>query len=208
VLDLHVATNNTPGLRLEQTSAGGFTAQTWDMAGNEANFFVRDVTAGSRLPFRIRPGAPTSSIDIASSGNVGIGTASPAAKLHVAGGDVRVDGSVYQLSSRALKTDFVRFDPASLLDLVGKLDLGLWRYLHAPGGGRHFGPAAEDFHAAFGLGSNADSISLADMAGVALGAAQALKQELDERDARIEDLTERLERLERALQAQSAGAEE
>lgn len=77
VLDLHVATGNTPALRLEQNNSGGFTAQTWDIAGNEANFFVRDVTGGSRLPFRIRPGAPTSSIDIAASGNVGIGTASP-----------------------------------------------------------------------------------------------------------------------------------
>ncbi len=41
------------------------------------------MTSGSRLPFRIRPGAPTSSIDISSDGDVGIGTASPAAKLHV-----------------------------------------------------------------------------------------------------------------------------
>jgi hypothetical protein len=83
VLDLHVSTSNTPGLRLEQNNSGGFTAQTWDIAGNEANFFVRDVTGGSRLPFRIRPGAPTSSIDIAASGNVGVGTASPSARLHV-----------------------------------------------------------------------------------------------------------------------------
>ena len=64
VLDVHVNTSNTPAHRLEQNSSGGFTAQTWDIAGNEANFFVRDVTGGSRLPFRIRPGAPTSSIDI------------------------------------------------------------------------------------------------------------------------------------------------
>src|SRR5439155_3561427 len=60
---------------------GGFTAQTWDIAGNEANFFVRDVTGGSRLPFRIRPGAPTSSIDINASGNVGVGTSSPELRL-------------------------------------------------------------------------------------------------------------------------------
>jgi hypothetical protein len=77
VLDLHVATSNTPAMRLEQNNSGGFTAQTWDIAGNEANFFVRDVTGGSRLPFRIRPGAPTSSIDISADGDVGIGTASP-----------------------------------------------------------------------------------------------------------------------------------
>src|SRR3989440_5451856 len=85
VLDVHANTSNTPAIRLEQNNSGGFTAQTWDIAGNEANFFVRDVTGGSRLPFRIRPGAPTSSIDISASGNVGIGTASPVSKLDVAG---------------------------------------------------------------------------------------------------------------------------
>ncbi|MBC8030549.1 MAG: tail fiber domain-containing protein [Pyrinomonadaceae bacterium] len=85
VLDLHITTSDTPAHRLEQTNAGGFTAQTWDVAGNEANFFVRDVTGGSRLPFRIRPGAPTSSIDINALGNVGIGTASPDTRLSVLG---------------------------------------------------------------------------------------------------------------------------
>lgn len=75
VLDIHIATGNTPAIRLEQNTSQGFSAQTWDVAGNEANFFVRDVTGGSRLPFRIRPGAPTNSIDIAANGNVGIGIA-------------------------------------------------------------------------------------------------------------------------------------
>ena len=77
VLDLHVNTGNTPALRFEQNNSGSFTAQTWDVAGNEANFFVRDVTTGSKLPFRIRPGAPTSSLDISAVGNIGIGTGSP-----------------------------------------------------------------------------------------------------------------------------------
>jgi len=83
VLDIHANTSNTPAIRLEQNSGGGFTAQTWDIAGNEANFFVRDVTGGSRLPFRIRPGAPTSSVDISASGSVGVGTASPSFALDV-----------------------------------------------------------------------------------------------------------------------------
>lgn len=82
-LDMHVASGDTPAWRMEQNASGGFTPQTWDVAGNEANFFVRDLTGGSRLPFRIRPGAPTSSIDIAANGNVGVGTASPEVKLHV-----------------------------------------------------------------------------------------------------------------------------
>jgi hypothetical protein len=83
-LDLHVVTNDTPAIRFDQSNAGGFTAQTWDIAGNEANFFVRDLTGGSRLPFRIRPGAPTSSIDIAANGFVGFGVASPGAHIDIA----------------------------------------------------------------------------------------------------------------------------
>jgi hypothetical protein len=77
--------SDTPSIRFEQSSSSGFTAQTWDVAGNEANFFIRDVTGGSKLPFRIRPGAPTSSIDISASGFVGIGTASPTVKLDIVG---------------------------------------------------------------------------------------------------------------------------
>ncbi|HEX5884491.1 MAG TPA: tail fiber domain-containing protein [Pyrinomonadaceae bacterium] len=83
VLDMHANTSDTPAIRFEQNNTGGFSAQTWDVAGNEANFFVRDVTSGSRLPFRIRPGAPTSSIDIAATGRVGVGTASPSTSLHL-----------------------------------------------------------------------------------------------------------------------------
>ena len=94
VLDLHVTTNDTPAWRMEQSNAGGFQAQTWDVAGNEANFFVRDVTSGSRLPFRIRPGAPTSSIDVSADGDVGIGTGSPAERLDVVGGNIQTSGFV------------------------------------------------------------------------------------------------------------------
>jgi hypothetical protein len=104
VLDLHVTTTDTPAHRFEQTSAGGFTAQTWDVAGNEANFFVRDVTGGSRLPFRIRPGAPTSSVDISAAGNVGIGLPAPVSKLHVVG------TSAAPASSGATASGAVRLD--------------------------------------------------------------------------------------------------
>ncbi|HYX28717.1 MAG TPA: tail fiber domain-containing protein [Pyrinomonadaceae bacterium] len=86
VLDVHVNSTDTPALRMEQNNSGGFTAQTWDIGANEANWFVRDVTGGSRLPLRIRPGAPTSSIDISATGNVGVGTASPGRLLSVVSG--------------------------------------------------------------------------------------------------------------------------
>jgi len=85
VVENHIVDGDSPTVRLEQHGSSGFTAQTWDIAGNETNFFVRDVTNGSTLPFRIRPGAPTSSIDIAADGDVGIGTTAPngESQLHV-----------------------------------------------------------------------------------------------------------------------------
>lgn len=103
VLDLHINTSDTPAHRLEQNNSGGFTAQTWDVAGNEANFFVRDVTGGSRLPFRIRPGAPTSSIDISANGNVGIATSSPGTALDVSGNTLNL-GSDSGVSTRTNST--------------------------------------------------------------------------------------------------------
>ena len=83
VLRVHAAHGDSPGLRLEQTNASGFAPQTWDIAGNETNFFVRDATNGSRLPFKIQPGAATNSLVVANDGNVGIGTLNPQRELHV-----------------------------------------------------------------------------------------------------------------------------
>jgi hypothetical protein len=108
VLNFHIAATDTPAIRQEQTNGGGFTAQTWDIGANEANWFVRDVTGGSRLPLRIRPGAPTSSIDISASGNVGVGTASPAARLDVTGGDARMSSAGSKISWATTDTSVER----------------------------------------------------------------------------------------------------
>ena len=77
VVKLHIADGNSPVLRIEQDASSGFTPQIWDIAGNEANFFIRDVTNGSTLPFRIKPGAPENALFIAANGNIGLGTATP-----------------------------------------------------------------------------------------------------------------------------------
>ncbi|MEM7332179.1 MAG: tail fiber domain-containing protein [Chloroflexota bacterium] len=83
VVDVHVQSGNTPTVRLEQDGSSGFSVQTWDMAGNEANFFIRDTTNGSELPFRIYPAAPTNSLAIEASGDVGVGTNAPDAPIHI-----------------------------------------------------------------------------------------------------------------------------
>ncbi len=80
-----ITDGNSPSLRLEQDGSDGFTAQSWDVAGNETNFFIRDVTNGSKLPFKIQPNSPTNALTVRSSGTVGIGTFGPNANasLHM-----------------------------------------------------------------------------------------------------------------------------
>ena len=84
VVELHVTDGDSPTLRLEQNGSSGFGSQTWDIAGNESNFFVRDVTNGSKLPFRIKPNAPDNALYIAADGDLGFGTATPDGQIDVA----------------------------------------------------------------------------------------------------------------------------
>ena len=84
-LDLHLYQGDTPAIRLDQNASLGYSAQTWDVAGNEANFFIRDVTHSSHLCLRIIPGAPSNSLYIQSTGYVGLGTSTPQANLDVPG---------------------------------------------------------------------------------------------------------------------------
>jgi len=85
-VDLHVVNGNSPTLRLDQDGSSGFTPQVWDVAGNEAGFFVRDVTNGSQLPLRIIPGADSNAIVIGANNDVGMGTdTTPDENLHLRG---------------------------------------------------------------------------------------------------------------------------
>lgn len=286
-VELHTRDGDTPALRFEQTG-GGFAPQTWDIAGNETNFFIRDVTNGSRLPFRIRPGAPTSSVYVAANGNIGFGTSSPAAGLHVrrtdgtakllveeasltvatrnqlelsntgpvqmtlrnaasgqrwkmgldlvegqadsfvisragtggpelafmtngevkigagtsAGlrvapnGNVQIAGTLAQGSSRAIKENFGRLNPHSVLDQVGKLTVAVWNYKTDDDSVRHIGPMAEDFREAFELGTDPQHLAPSDVAGVALVAIQGLRETVNEKDRQLAELSDRISQLE------------
>jgi hypothetical protein len=81
--ELHIVDGDSPCVRLDQDGSYGWTPQKWDICGNESNFFIRDATHASKLPFRIEPDAPTNSIFIKSDGKVGIGTGAPGYSLEV-----------------------------------------------------------------------------------------------------------------------------
>jgi hypothetical protein len=104
---------DSPCVRLHQDTSYGWTDQKWDISGNESNFFIRDATNGSKLPFRIQPAAPTNSIYIKSDGAIGLGTSAPGFPLEIerTSADVtfvadRTDGATAQMSARSDKTMF------------------------------------------------------------------------------------------------------
>ena len=106
-------------------------------------------------------------------------------------------------SSRTLKEDFLGVDGEELLARIRGVPVSTWSYVDEPGGVRHLGPVAEDFRAAFGLGTDDRSIGLLDIAGVNFAAVQALEArtaELRERTAEVQRLTAEVTAL-RARQA-------
>jgi hypothetical protein len=101
--EIHIKDGDTPTLRLEQDNSAGFAAQSWDVAGNEANFFVRDNNTGV-LPFKIKPGAPDNALVVDPTGSVVIGGTEPNGKLYV-NGSLVVNGDITALSDQRIKTN-------------------------------------------------------------------------------------------------------
>jgi len=139
VANLHVKTGNTPTLRLEQDGSSGFTAQTWDVAGNEANFFIRDATNGSTLPFRIFPGAGSNALTVDGNSDVGIGTNTPDARLEIERADGTAQMRIKETAAAAarfmLVLDNTASGAASQTIMQFKRDAGqTWNFKASSGG--------------------------------------------------------------------------
>jgi hypothetical protein len=101
------------------------------------------------------------------------------------------------VSDRNAKQDFVPVKPEQVLARVVAMPVSTWTY-KSELGIRHMGPMAQDFRAAFGLGTDDKSIVTVDADGVALAAIQGLNQKVTKLEAENESLRRRLDRLEAA----------
>jgi hypothetical protein len=131
---------------------------------------------------------------------------------------LRCNAALSNLSDRTKKENFLPVDGAEVLRKIRGFELTSWNFIGQDKATmRHYGPMAQDFHAAFGrdaIGTSGEdtTINSGDLAGILMIAVQsldkenaALKTQLAEREARDRERDERIARLERLLPAAPAG---
>jgi flagellin-like hook-associated protein FlgL len=140
--------------------------------------------------------------------------ATPGRLLETSTGAFLSSGGAWTNSSDvALKNDFEDVSAEDVLGKIAAMPVRRWSYKAEDPSVRHFGPTAQDFRAAFGLGSAATSIATVDADGVSLLGIQALAKRTRDLQRAVgevraantqlraanAELLARLERLEAAL---------
>jgi Chaperone of endosialidase len=121
----------------------------------------------------------------------------------------RVRAEQYLTSSdRNVKTHFEPVSAREILAKVAALPITRWNFTNDLRTA-HLGPVAQDFKAAFDLGSDDKTIATVDADGVALAAIQGLNQKMDSENATLRaenaELEQRLEKLEQLIHHQNGG---
>jgi len=191
---LHVQSDNN--VRTRATATGtGFAGSVSENSLGE--WFAGVASATNHWYLFENAPASGARIVVKSGGNVGIGTLAPTNRLHVAGG---VSATAFvNTSDRNAKENFVPVSPQEILHKVSTLPISTWNF-KTMNDGRHMGPMAQDFHAAFGLGGGDTTITSVDPDGVALAAIQGLNQKLEQKETELAALKRQNERLEQRLE--------
>ena len=89
--------------------------------------------------------------------------------------------------------------PRDVLDKIAAMPISRWNF-KGDAATPHLGPMAQDFHAAFGLGTDDKHIATVDADGVALAAIQGLNEVVKEKDAEIQELKRAVKELKESFQ--------
>jgi hypothetical protein len=167
--------NSQGMMRFASRSGTGGATRSWDIGVPEGDenigdefysFVIDDFNHGTEPEVVVRW----------DSGNVGIGTSTPVSKLQVIG---TVTATAFNPpSDRNLKENFAPVNPLEVLEKVVALPLSRWNFI-GDAATPHIGPMAQDFHAAFSLGTDERHIATVDADGVALAAIQGVNQKLE-----------------------------
>ncbi len=204
---LHMALGDTPTVRLDHAGTGGSARQVWDVGGNATNFFICDTTNGSMHPFRIQPGTPADTLFLKSDdgGRVGIGTASPQAKLHVAG-NALVLGNLEVGSSREYKERIQALQAKEAMEALRDLRPVRFHYKADPNE-ETLGFISEEVPDLVATESR-KSLNTMDVVAVLAKVAQEQQKVAEAQQKVIEELSCRIVDLEKELKALSPGEDQ
>ncbi|UCC29922.1 MAG: hypothetical protein JSU86_17185 [Phycisphaerales bacterium] len=159
-----------------------------DIDGDEGTFVWADST---NVVF---PSTGPDQFLVRASGGMWLGTTSspsiPAGRfINTSTGGYLTSGGIWTDSSdRAQKDGLAAIDARDILKRVSTLPISTWRHKAEEPSVRHMGAMAQDFYAAFGLGSDERHIAALDTGGVALAAIQGLHDIVNEKECEIEML--------------------
>jgi len=101
-----------------------------------------------------------------------------------------VDYVVPGASDVAVKTNITSIEPQEILEKVLLLDVFTWNYKTDNSSVRHIGPMAQDFYQSFEVGDNDTHIFAIDADGVALASIQALHEQLQILESRLDEMSQ------------------
>ena len=174
---------------------GSFAAGHGAYALNDGAFVWGDqsvdlpISSVSNNEFRVRATGGSAFISAVDADGI------PLAGVQLSAGD----GSWSSLADSAAMANVTAISSSNILDKVAALPVAQWNLTSQTTADLHIGPAAQDFHAAFGLAGDAQHINGSDADGVLFAAIKGLNQRLAAQDATIAALTLRVQALEQQL---------
>ncbi|AVP97746.1 hypothetical protein C7S18_11290 [Ahniella affigens] len=167
--------SETSNIWLKQRSTNrGILFSAGDGTGaNDSGFYIDHYNGGP----------PVRRMSLANDGSVFIRSNTTGANSGVA--MAPGDGAFTSLSDRHAKTAIEPVDARSILERVVQMPISSWQYKAQPGDVRHIGPMAQDFMAAFSVGSTDKGINTIDADGEALAAIQGLNEKLAAENAAL-----------------------
>lgn len=89
-----------------------------------------------------------------------------------------------------MKTNITSIEPQEILEKVLLLDIFTWNYKTDDASVRHIGPMAQDFYQSFEVGDDDTHIFAIDADGVALASIQALHEQLQILESRLDEISQ------------------